>query len=102
MVKAIVGQNWESAVEDFYCQYELLHNEVTSGFPGILKIDCFFLKEEYGISLEKILYFKRGILLYRRYGSRYKQLSWCCLIFLYLAADFIKLTDFHFLNKSIQ
>ena len=29
MVKAVVSQNWESAIEDFYCQYELLHNEVT-------------------------------------------------------------------------
>ena len=30
MVKAIVGQNWEAAIEDFYCQYKSLHNEVTS------------------------------------------------------------------------
>lgn len=29
MVKAIVDQNWKSAIEDFYFQYKLLHNEVT-------------------------------------------------------------------------
>ena len=37
MVKAVVGRNRESVIEDFYYQYELLYNEVTSVFPGILK-----------------------------------------------------------------
>lgn len=35
MVKAVVSQNWEAAVENFYSQYESLHNEVTEVFPGI-------------------------------------------------------------------
>lgn len=26
MVKAVVGQNWESAIADFYFQYKSLHN----------------------------------------------------------------------------
>lgn len=63
MVKAIVGQNWESAVKDFYCQYELLHNEVTSGFPGILKLIAFlkkknmeYLLKKYSISKEEFCY----------------------------------------------
>ncbi len=38
MVKAVVGRNRESVIEDFYYQYELLYNEVTSVFPGILKL----------------------------------------------------------------
>lgn len=38
MVKAVVSQNWESAVTNFYSQYESLHNEVTEVFPGILKL----------------------------------------------------------------
>ena len=45
MVKAIVGQNWEAAIEDFYCQYKSLHNEVTSVFPGILKLIAFLKKK---------------------------------------------------------
>ena len=31
-------------------------------------------EKEYGISLEKVFYFQRGILLYRRYSPRYKRL----------------------------
>ena len=38
MVKAVVTRNWESAIEDFYCQYESLHDEVTSAFPGIINL----------------------------------------------------------------
>ena len=38
MVKAVVSQHWETAVENFYIQYESLHNEVTEVFPGILKL----------------------------------------------------------------
>ena len=41
MVKAVVAQNWESAIEDFYCLYESMHNEVTNVFPGILKLIAF-------------------------------------------------------------
>ena len=45
MVKAVVNQNWESAIEDFYFQYESLHNEVTGTFPGIMNL-LNFLKEK--------------------------------------------------------
>ena len=51
MVKAIVGQKWESAIEDFYCQYESLHNEVTSVFPGILKLIAFLKKKNITVAL---------------------------------------------------
>lgn len=51
MVKAIVGQNWEAAIEDFYCQYESLHNEVTSVFPGILKLIAFLKKKNITVAL---------------------------------------------------
>lgn len=51
MVKAIVGQNWESAIEDFYCQYESLHNEVTGVFPRILKLIAFLKKKNITIAL---------------------------------------------------
>lgn len=45
MVKAVANQNWKSAIEDFYFQYESLHNEVTGTFPGILNL-LNFLKEK--------------------------------------------------------
>ena len=51
MVKAIVGLKWESAIEDFYCQYESLHNEVTSVFPGILKLIAFLKKKNITVAL---------------------------------------------------
>lgn len=51
MVKAIVGQNWKAAIEDFYCQYESLHNEVTSVFPGILKLIAFLKKKNITVAL---------------------------------------------------
>lgn len=51
MVKAFVGQNWESVIEDFYCQYESLHNEVTSVFPGILKLIAFLKKKNITVAL---------------------------------------------------
>ena len=51
MVKAIVGQNWEAAIEDFYCQYKSLHNEVTSVFPGILKLIAFLKKKNITVAL---------------------------------------------------
>ncbi|GFH93042.1 pyrophosphatase PpaX [Lachnospiraceae bacterium] len=51
MVKAVVSQNWESAIEDFYCQYELLHNEVTSTFPGILELIAFLKKKNITVAL---------------------------------------------------
>lgn len=45
MVKAVVGQNWEPAIEDFYRQYESLHSKVTDVFPGILDL-LIFLKNK--------------------------------------------------------
>ena len=51
MVKAVVSQNWESAIEDFYCQYELLHNEVTSVFPGILNLLIYLKKKNIVVAL---------------------------------------------------
>lgn len=45
MVKAVVGQNWEPAIEDFYRQYESLHSEVADVFPGIMDL-LFFLKNK--------------------------------------------------------
>lgn len=43
MVKAVAGRNWKAAVENFYVQYELIHDEVTEPFPGILNL-LLFLK----------------------------------------------------------
>lgn len=51
MVRAVVGQNWESAIEDFYDQYESLHNEVTSAFPGILNLLTFLKKKNIVVAL---------------------------------------------------
>ena len=51
MVKAVVGRNWESAIEDFYCQYESLCNEVTSVFSGILKLIAFLKKKNVTVAL---------------------------------------------------
>lgn len=51
MVKAIVDQNWKSAIEDFYFQYELLHNEVTSVFPGILNLLIYLKKKNIVVAL---------------------------------------------------
>lgn len=35
MIKALVPQGWEAALQDFYCEYTLLHRKVTKPFPGI-------------------------------------------------------------------
>lgn len=51
MVRAVVGQNWESAIEDFYYQYESLHNEITSAFPGILNLLTFLKKKNIVVAL---------------------------------------------------
>lgn len=51
MVKAIVNQNWESAIEDFYFQYEKLHNEVTMPFPGILNLLLYLKKNNITVAL---------------------------------------------------
>lgn len=51
MIKAVVGQNCESAIQDFYYQYELLHHEVTNVFPGIRKLLDFLKKKNMIIAL---------------------------------------------------
>ena len=51
MVKAVVSQNWESAVANFYSQYEALHNEVTEVFPGILKLFALLKKKRIVLAL---------------------------------------------------
>ena len=51
MIKAVAGQNWESAIENFYCRYELLHNEVTGVFPGIWRLLVFLKKKNTAVAL---------------------------------------------------
>lgn len=38
MVKSVVSQNWKSAINDFYYQYEYLHNNIIEVFDGILNL----------------------------------------------------------------
>ena len=38
MIKALVSENWEAALQDFYCAYMLLHRQITKPFPGILEL----------------------------------------------------------------
>lgn len=38
MIKAFVPQKWEAALQDFYCEYTLLHRQVTKTFPGIREL----------------------------------------------------------------
>lgn len=45
MVKAVVKQDWESALNDFYLNYEQLHEEITEPFPDIVKL-LTFLKQK--------------------------------------------------------
>lgn len=51
MVKAVVTRNWQSALEDFYCQYEALHTEVTGAFPGIVNLIGFLKKKNVIVAL---------------------------------------------------
>lgn len=51
MVKAIVSQNWESAVENFYSQYESLHKDVTEVFPGIIELFTLLKKKKIILAL---------------------------------------------------
>lgn len=44
MIKALTAQNWRSALNDFYRKYELLHDEITAPYPGILNL-LTFLKQ---------------------------------------------------------
>lgn len=38
MIKALVSENWEAALQDFYCAYTLLHRQIAKPFPGILEL----------------------------------------------------------------
>ncbi len=51
MVKAVVKENQESAIEDFYFQYESLHQEVTDTFPGIVNLLLFLKKKHVTLAL---------------------------------------------------
>ena len=48
MIKALVPENWEAALQDFYCEYARLHQEITSPFPGIREL-LTFLKNQNSI-----------------------------------------------------
>lgn len=51
MVKAVVSQNWEAAIEDFYSEYEALHNEVRGTFPKIINLILFLKKKNVTVAL---------------------------------------------------
>lgn len=51
MVKAVVSRNWEAALKNFYVQYELLHDEVTEPFPGIVDLILFLKKHNITVAL---------------------------------------------------
>lgn len=51
MVKAVAGQCWEAALEDFYAQYELLHSEITEAFPGICSLLTFLREKHIPVAL---------------------------------------------------
>lgn len=51
MVKAIVTQNWESALNDFYSRYELLHNKITAPYPGIANLFAFLKQNKILVAL---------------------------------------------------
>ena len=61
-----------------YIGHELSREEILHTFglneTGMVKAVVSQKEKEYGISLEKIFYFQRGILLYRRYRPGYKRL----------------------------
>lgn len=51
MVKAVVRQNQESAINDFYLQYEALHSEVTEAFPHITDLLAFLKQKNILVAL---------------------------------------------------
>ena len=51
MVKKVVKQDWEAALNDFYSNYELLHNEITRPFDGILDLFASLKRENIIIAL---------------------------------------------------
>lgn len=51
MVKAIVKENWEKALEDFYHYYEELHEKCAKPFPGICEFIDFLKQHEILVAL---------------------------------------------------
>ena len=51
MVKSVVTQDWESAIKDFYDQYEQLHDKVTEMFPDMLRLLMFLKKQKIVVAL---------------------------------------------------
>lgn len=45
MMKVLVGEKWDAALNDFYTEYELLHNKITKPFENIPRL-LHFLKQE--------------------------------------------------------
>lgn len=46
MIKAVVNQNWEQALHDFYQYYEKLHYMCSEPFPGICELIEFLQKKQ--------------------------------------------------------
>lgn len=51
MIKALVPENWEAALQDFYCEYARLHKKITSPFPGILELITFLKNQNIILAL---------------------------------------------------
>lgn len=51
MIKSVVTQDWESAIRDFYAEYERLHDKVTDIFPDMLKFLMFLKKKKIPLAL---------------------------------------------------
>lgn len=51
MVKAVVHQNWELAIKDFYIQYEALHKEITEAFYGIYDLLIYLKNKQTTLAL---------------------------------------------------
>lgn len=51
MVKKVIKQNWEAALNDFYSNYELLHDEITRPFDGISDLFALLKRENIIIAL---------------------------------------------------
>ena len=57
MVKSVVTQDWESAIKDFYDQYEQLHDKVTEMFPDMLRLLMFLKMQKIVVALIRGKYY---------------------------------------------